>query len=141
MPVGVVLTIPAAGSETSDSAVLTNAEAEKRGLNTPFNRPAFAILDPLLAATLPVHQVACGVSDILMHTLDRYFNPVTDNALTDELAEALLRVVLEYGPAAVRDAHDEKAMSEIMWAGSLSHNGLTGLGGKRISPRTSWGMH
>ena len=132
MPVGVVLTIPAAGSETSDSAVLTNAEAgEKRGLNTPFNRPAFAILDPLLAATLPVHQVACGVSDILMHTLDRYFNPVTDNALTDELAEALLRVVLEYGPAAVRDAHDEKAMSEIMWAGSLSHNGLTGLGGKK----------
>ena len=92
MPVGVVLTIPAAGSETSDSAVLTNAEAgEKRGLNTPFNRPAFAILDPLLAATLPVHQVACGVSDILMHTLDRYFNPVTDNDLTDELAEALLR--------------------------------------------------
>ena len=132
MPVGVVLTIPAAGSETSDSAVLTNAEAgEKRGLNTPFNRPAFAILDPLLAATLPVHQVACGVSDILMHTLDRYFNPVTDNALTDELAEALLRVVLEYGPAAVHDAHDEKAMSEIMWAGSLSHNGLTGLGGRK----------
>lgn len=132
MPVGVVLTIPAAGSETSDSAVLTNAEAgEKRGLNTPFNRPAFAILDPLLAATLPVHQVACGVSDILMHTLDRYFNPVTDNALTDELAEALLRVVLEYGPAAVRDAHDETAMSEIMWAGSLSHNGLTGLGGRK----------
>ena len=129
MPVGVVLTIPAAGSETSDSAVLTNAEAgEKRGLNTPFNRPAFAILDPLLAATLPAHQVACGVSDILMHTLDRYFNPVTDNALTDELAEALLRVVLEFGPAAVRD---EKAMSEIMWAGSLSHNGLTGLGGNK----------
>ena len=131
-PVGVILTIPASGSETSDSAVLTNAEAgEKRGLNTPFNRPAFAILDPLLAATLPVHQVACGVSDILMHTLDRYFNPVTDNALTDELAEALLRIVLEYGPAAVRDAHDETAMSEIMWAGSLSHNGLTGLGGRK----------
>ena len=132
MPVGVVLTIPAAGSETSDSAVLTNAEAgEKRGLNTPFNRPAFAILDPLLAATLPVHQVACGVSDILMHTLDRYFNPVTDNALTDELAEALLRVVLRNGPAAVQDPHNETAMSEIMWAGSLSHNGLTGLGGRK----------
>ena len=129
---GAVLTISAAGSETSDSAVLTNAEAgEKRGLNTPFNRPAFAILDPLLAATLPVHQVACGVSDILMHTLDRYFNPVTDNALTDELAEALLRVVLRNGPAAVQDPHDETAMSEIMWASSLSHNGLTGLGGNK----------
>ena len=92
MPVGVVLTIPAAGSETSDSAVLTNAESgEKRGLNTDLNRPVFAILDPVLAATLPNHQVACGVSDILMHTMDRYFNPVTDNDLTDELAEALLR--------------------------------------------------
>ena len=132
MPVGAILTIPAAGSETSDSAVLTNAEAgEKRGLNTPLNRPAFAILDPTLAATLPAHQVACGVSDILMHTLDRYFNPVTDNALTDEIAEALLRVVIANGPAAVRDAHNEKAMSEMMWAGSLSHNGLTGLGGRK----------
>ena len=132
MPVGVVLTIPAAGSETSDSAVLTNAESgEKRGLNTDLNRPVFAILDPVLAATLPNHQVACGVSDILMHTMDRYFNPVTDNDLTDELAEALLRVVLRNGPAAVQDPHDETAMSEIMWAGSLSHNGLTGLGGKK----------
>ena len=103
MPVGVVLTIPAAGSETSDSAVLTNAESgEKRGLNTD-----------------------------LMHTMDRYFNPVTDNDLTDELAEALLRVVLRNGPAAVQDPHDEAAMSEIMWAGSLSHNGLTGLGGNK----------
>ena len=132
MPVGVVLTIPAAGSETSDSAVLTNAESgEKRGLNTDLNRPVFAILDPVLAATLPNHQVACGVSDILMHTMDRYFNPVTDNDLTDELAEALLRVVLRNGPAAVQDPHDETAMSEIMWAGSLSHNGLTGLGGNK----------
>ena len=131
-PVGAVLTISAAGSETSDSAVLTNAESgEKRGLNTDLNRPVFAILDPVLAATLPNHQVACGVSDILMHTMDRYFNPVTDNDLTDELAEALLRVVLRNGPAAVQDPHDETAMSEIMWAGSLSHNGLTGLGGNK----------
>ena len=66
-----------------------------------------------------------------MHTMDRYFNPVTDNDLTDELAEALLRVVLRNGPAAVQDPHDETAMSEIMWAGSLSHNGLTGLGGNK----------
>lgn len=131
-PVGVVLTIPAAGSETSASAVLTNEECgEKRGLNTPFNRPAFAILDPSLAATLPPHQVACGVSDILMHTLDRYFNPVTDNDTTDELAEALLRVVLRNGPPAVREPTNEHAMSELMWCGSLSHNALTGLGGQK----------
>ncbi len=131
LPVGVVLTIPAAGSETSDSAVLTDESTNiKRGLNTEYNRPAFAVLDPCLAATLPPYQVACGVTDILMHTLDRYFNPISDNHTTDALAEALLRVVLEHGPAAVKDPADLTHMSEIMWCGSLSHNGLTGLGGK-----------
>ena len=129
-PVGVVLTIPAAGSETSDSAVLTNGDA-KRGLNSSFNRPAFAILDPRLAATLPKFQVACGVTDILMHTLDRYFNPVSDNETTDALAEALLRTVLRNGPAALENPGNLHAMSELMWCGSLSHNGLTGLGGKK----------
>lgn len=129
-PVGVVLTIPAAGSETSDSAVLTNGDA-KRGLSSSLNRPAFAILDPRLAATLPRFQVACGVTDILMHTLDRYFNPVSDNETTDALAEALLRTVLRNGPAALENPGDEHAMSELMWCGSLSHNGLTGLGGKK----------
>lgn len=132
LPVGVVLTIPAAGSETSDSAVLTNeANCEKRGLSTDFNRPAFAVMDPCLAATLPRYQVACGVTDILMHTLDRYFNPVSDNHITDALAEALLRVVLEHGQAAVENPGDLTHMSEIMWCGSLSHNGLTGLGGEK----------
>ena len=132
LPVGVVLTIPAAGSETSDSAVLTHeADCEKRGLSTDFNRPAFAVMDPCLAATLPRYQVACGVTDILMHTMDRYFNPVPDNHITDALAEALLRVVLEHGQAAVENPGDMAHMSEIMWCGSLSHNGLTGLGGEK----------
>ena len=132
MPVGVVLTIPAAGSETSDSAVLTNwEESEKRGLSTQFNRPAFSILDPTLAATLPRKQVSCGIVDIMMHTFDRYFNPVMDNDVTDELAEALLRVVIRHGPAAYANPADTAAMSEIMWAGSISHNGLTGLGGAK----------
>ena len=132
LPVGVVLTIPAAGSETSDSAVLTDDVAgEKRGLNTDLNRPVFAVMDPTLAATLPPRQAACGVTDILMHTMERYFNPVTDNDLTDELAEALLRVVVRHGRAVVANPGDLAAMSEIMWAGSLSHNGLTGLGGNK----------
>ena len=131
-PVGAVLTIPAAGSETSDSAVLTDEESGvKRGLNTQLNRPAFAILDPALASTLPAYQLACGVTDIMMHTLDRYFNPVTDNEITDEIAEALLRVVIANGQRVVRDPEDLHAMSEIMWCGSLSHNGLTGLGGNK----------
>ncbi len=132
LPVGVVLTLPAAGSETSDSAVLTDEETmTKRGLTTDLNRPAFAILDPKLAATLPKYQVACGVTDILMHTLDRYFNPVSDNEISDAMAEALLRVVLENGTKVYADPADLHAMSEIMWCGSLSHNGLTGLGGKK----------
>ena len=132
LPVGVVLTIPAAGSETSDSAVLTNEEdLSKRGLSTDHNRPAFAVLDPKLAATLPKYQVACGVTDILMHTLDRYFNPVSTNELSDALAEALLKVVLRNGPKVYEDPGNLQAMSEIMWAGSVSHNGITGLGGKK----------
>ena len=132
IPVAAIPTIPAAGSETSDSAVLTDEESGlKRGLSTQLNRPAFAILDPALAATLPAYQVGCGVTDIMMHTLDRYFNPVTDNELTDEIAEALLRVVIRNGRKVVENPGDLHAMSEIMWAGSLSHNELTGLGGKK----------
>jgi len=129
LPVGVVLTIAAAGSESSDSAVLTNTETGiKRGISTSFNRPRFAILDPHLTYSLPPRQTACGVTDILMHTLDRYFAPDTDNALTDDLAEALMRIVIVYGKIVMEKPGDYKARSEIMWAGSLSHNGLTGLG-------------
>lgn len=128
LPVGVILTIPAAGSEMSNSAVLTNETIHrKRGLSTDFNRPRFAIMNPELTASLPPYQVACGVTDIMMHTLDRYFSPI-DNDLTDEIAEALLRVVIRHGKTAVDNPADYDAMSELMWAGSLSHNGLTGLG-------------
>lgn len=129
LPTGAILTIPAAGSETSNSSVLTNtATGSKRGLSTDLNRPRFAIMNPELTYTLPVYQIACGVTDIMMHTLDRYFNPV-DNELTDAIAEALLRTVIAKGRVAIRNPHDYDAMSELMWAGSLSHNGLTGLGG------------
>ena len=132
LPVSVVLTIPAAGSEMSDSAVLTDeATARKWGLSTELNRPAFAVLNPALTATLPKYQVACGTADILMHTLDRYFNPCADNELTDAIAEALLRTVIANGPVAVENPGSYQAMSELMWAGSLSHNGLTGLGGQK----------
>lgn len=129
LPVGAVLTISAAGSESSDSAVLTNlATGSKRGLSTSLNRPRFAIMNPELTFTLPPYQVACGITDIMMHTLDRYFNPL-DNELTDSIAEALLRTTIASGRTAMKNTHDYNAMSELMWAGSLSHNGLTGLGG------------
>ena len=132
LPVGVVLTLSAAGSETSDSAVLTDEETQKkRGMSTDFNRPAFAIMNPELTFTLPKYQVGCGVVDICMHTLDRYFTKTEHNELTDEIAEGLLRTVIRNGKIAIRDAHDYNAMSELMWAGSLSHNGLTGLGAQK----------
>ena len=129
LPVGAVLTIPAAGSETSNSAVLTNEDTQaKRGLNIDLNRPRFALMNPELSYTLPDFQVICGVVDIMMHTLDRYFTTTEGNELTDGIAEALLRDVIRNGAVAVRDHHNYAAMSELMWCGSLSHNGLTGLG-------------
>lgn len=131
LPVGVVLTIPAAGSETSDSAVITNDETkQKRGVNSNFHRPKFAILNPELTYTLPRFQLTCGIVDIMMHTLERYFNPITTNELTDEFAEGLLRTTIRNGRRAVAHPGDYQAMSELMWCGSRSHNGLTGLGGK-----------
>ncbi len=129
LPIGVVLTIAAAGSETSDSAVLTDESVGKKaGLCSDYNRPKFAVMDPELTYTLPKYQVACGVVDIYMHTLDRYFTPIDGNQLTDEIAEGLMRTVLENGPIVYTTPDDYDAMSEIMWCGSVSHNGITGLG-------------
>jgi alcohol dehydrogenase YqhD (iron-dependent ADH family) len=129
LPVGVVLTISAAGSETSDSAVLTNDETGmKRGMSSELHRAKFAVMNPELTYTLPKFQILCGIVDIMMHTLDRYFTLTEGNELTDEIAEALLRVMIKNGKAAVADSSDYQAMSELMWCGSISHNGLTGLG-------------
>lgn len=129
LPVGAVLTISAAGSETSDSAVLTNEETgEKRGLSTDFNVPKLAFMDPELTFTLSDFQVTCGITDILMHTLDRYFTHTKNNELTDAIAEAVLRTAFKNGAIAAKDHHNYEAMSELMWCGSISHNRMTGLG-------------
>ena len=129
LPVGTVLTIAAAGSEMSNSCVITNEDGwKKRGLNTDLCRPRFAVMDPELTYTLPPYQIACGVVDMMMHTLDRYFTSVTDNTLTDEIAEGVLRNAVRWGKKAVSNPKDYQAMSELMWTGSISHNDLTGLG-------------
>lgn len=135
LPVGAVLTIPAAGSEMSDSAVLTNeAIGKKAGINTPFNRCRFAVMNPELAATLPAYQIACGVTDIMMHTMERYFIPGIPCEMTDCIAEGLLRTVIHNGPKVLENPSDYDAMAEIMWCGSLSHNNLTECGrGKDFS--------
>lgn len=135
LPVSAVLTMPAAGSEMSDSAVLTNTELNRKaGTNTPFNRCRFAVMNPEYGATLPPYQVAAGVADIMMHTMERYFIPDIRCDLTDEIAEGLLRTVVKNGAVAVSDPADYDAMAEVFWASSLSHNNLTECGrGKDFS--------
>ena len=97
-------------------------------------RPLFAIMNPELAATLPKYQIACGVTDIMMHTMERYFIPESQCEMTDEIAEGLLRTVIKNGPKVLENPSDYNAMAEIMWCGSLSHNGLTECGrGKDFS--------
>ena len=135
LPVGAVLTMPAAGSEMSDSAVLTNeAIGKKGGINTEFNRCRFAVVNPALGATLPKYQLAAGVTDIMMHTMERYFIPDVRADLTDEIAEGLIRTVIKNGKAVLENPRDYDAMCEVFWASSLSHNNLTECGrGKDFS--------
>ena len=134
-PVGAVLTIAAAGSEMSDSAVLTFvARGFKGGINTEFNRCRFAIMNPALLATVPKYQLAAGVTDIMMHTMERYFIPEIKCDMTDEIAEGLLRTVVANGRLILADPENYDAMAEIMWCSSLSHNNLTECGrGKDFS--------
>ncbi len=129
MPLGVILTLAATGSEMSDSSVITKEEGlVKRGYSSDFGRPRFAILNPELTMTLPDYQTACGCTDIMMHTMERYFTNGGNMELTDSMAEALLRTVKENAQILVKDPKNYDARAEVMWAGSLSHNGLTGCG-------------
>ena len=129
LPIGVILTLAATGSEMSDSSVITKEEGlVKRGYSSDFCRPRFAILNPELTMTLPDYQTACGCTDIMMHTMERYFTNGGNMELTDTMAEALLRTVKENAKMLVRDPKNYDARAEVMWAGSLSHNGLTGCG-------------
>ena len=129
LPVGAVLTIPAAGSEMSDSAVLTNEKlGKKSGINTDFNRCKFAIMNPEWCYTLPRYQLGAGITDIMMHTLERYFIPDYECMMTDEIAEGLMRTVIKNGKKLMEEPDNYDAMAEIMWCSSLSHNNITGLG-------------
>ena len=136
LPVGVVLTISAAGSETSDSAVITNEETGKKaGINTDFNRPKFAIMNPELTYTLPKYQLTCGIVDIMMHTLERYLTPKGgETDITDRLAEGLLIATRDAGRRALANPNDYEARATLMWAGSISHNDYTGCGRARLFP-------
>lgn len=138
MPVGVVLTIAAAGSEMSNSSVITKEEgALKRACNTNYARPKFAVMNPELTFTLPPYQTACGCTDILMHTMERYFTNGGNMAITDALAEGLMRTVIANAKKLNKNPADYDARAEIMWASSLSHNGLTGCG----NSGGDWAVH
>ena len=129
LPLGVILTIAATGSEMSDSSVITKEEGlVKRGYSSDYCRPKFAIMNPELTMTLPDYQTACGCTDIMMHTMERYFTNGGNMELTDALAEGLLRTVKENALILAKDPKNYDARAEVMWAGSLAHNGLTGCG-------------
>ncbi|MBQ8788613.1 MAG: iron-containing alcohol dehydrogenase [Oscillospiraceae bacterium] len=129
LPIGAILTIPAAGSETSASSVITNQETwEKRSCNSDLSRPKFAIMNPELTMSLPDYQTQSGCADIMMHTMERYFTNGGNMEITDEIAEGLLRTVLRNAVILKDDPENYEARAEVVWAGSLSHNNLTGCG-------------
>ena len=129
LPIGVVLTIPAAGSEMSSSCVITNDENnDKRGVNSNLCRCKFCIMNPERTFTLPAYQTAAGATDIMMHTMERYFTVYDDMTLTDAIAEALMRTVKDSAMEVMRNPTDYRHRAQIMWAGSLSHNDLTECG-------------
>ena len=129
LPVGSILTISAAGSELSDSCVIQNDELHiKQGFNSDHNRPVFTIENPELTFSVSPYQTAAGVSDIMMHSLERYFGESGPYQLSDEWALDLVRSTMEAGIAALKDPRDYEARAAIMLNSSLSHNGLTGLG-------------
>ena len=129
LPIGAVLTIPAAGSEMSNSCVISNEETGlKLGINSNLCRCRFCIMNPERTFTLPPYQTAAGATDIMMHTMERYFTVHEDMTLTDGIAEALMRTVKDCVFDVLRNPEDYRARAQIMWAGSLSHNDLTECG-------------
>ncbi|MBO5452845.1 MAG: iron-containing alcohol dehydrogenase [Clostridia bacterium] len=129
LPVGCILTLAAAGSEMSASAVLTDLSINmKRGYGSEFNRCKFAICNPELTYSVNKYNTACGIVDIMAHTMERYFTPVDDTPLTDSIAESILKSVIDAGKVLMTDPENYEARATVMWASSLSHNDLTGCG-------------
>ena len=129
LPVASVLTIPAAGSEMSEASVITNEDGDvKIGYSNNMSRPKFAIMNPERTMTLPPYQTAAGVTDMMMHTMERYFTKDDDMDFTTDLAEAALRSIKNAVFAVLKNPKDYRYRAQIMWGGSVMHNGLTGCG-------------
>ncbi|NLE25519.1 MAG: iron-containing alcohol dehydrogenase [Clostridiaceae bacterium] len=137
LPVATVLTIPAAGSESSHSSVITNEDGwYKRGLSSNYIYPVFSILNPELTFTLPNYQTACGAADIMAHIMERYFTDTKNVELTDRLCEATFKTIVHNIPLALKTPDDYNSRAEIMWAGTVAHNNLLDTG--RLG---DWGSH
>jgi alcohol dehydrogenase YqhD (iron-dependent ADH family) len=137
LPVGVVLTIPAAGSESSNGSVITNEDGLlKRDAGSELMRPRFAIMNPELTCSLPPYQTACGAADIMAHVMERYFTNVRAVELTDRLCEVTLKTIISNVPRVLADPRNYDTRAEIMWAGTIAHNDLLSTG--RVG---DWGSH
>ncbi|NMD69279.1 iron-containing alcohol dehydrogenase [Bacillus sp. DNRA2] len=137
LPLGVVLTIPAAGSESSSGSVITNEDGwYKRSTGHDIMRPVFAILNPELSYSLPAYQTACGITDMMAHILERYFTNEKNVELTDRLCEASLKTIINHAHLVLDDPTNYQSRAEIMWSGTLAHNDLLGTG--RVG---DWGSH
>ncbi|MCM1483757.1 MAG: iron-containing alcohol dehydrogenase [Muribaculaceae bacterium] len=138
LPVGVVLTIPAAGSEGSGNSVITFLDGmHKISLRTDYwLRPKFALMNPELTFTLPPYQTAAGIVDMMAHILERYFSPTTDVEITDRVSEGVLKAIMEEAPKVMARPDDYEARANIMWSGTLAHNGICGTG-----RREDWTSH
>lgn len=129
MPVGAVLTTSAAGSESSNSCVIMQEKTRiKRGLGSEFNRPVIAFMNPELAMTVPKYQIACGVTDILAHIMERYFTSETEVDLTDRLCEGAMQAIIRAARIAVKDPSNYDAQAQLMWGSTIAHNETLGVG-------------
>ena len=129
LPIGVVQTIAAAGSEGSGDSVVTKEEGMlKRGASSEHIRPKFAVQNPALLCTLPAYQTACGITDIMAHVFERYFTNTLEVEITDRLCEAVLLTMVKEGPRAIADPANYQVRANIMWAGTVAHNGVVGCG-------------
>ena len=132
LPLGVILTIPAAGSESSTSTVITKVTGVdmplKRGHGSECIVPVFALMNPELNYTLPAYQTACGVVDMMAHVMERYFTPTKDVEISDRLCEAILLAIIKEAPVAIKEPDNYAARATLTWAGAIAHNNTCGVG-------------
>ena len=137
LPVATVLTIAAAGSEGSGDSVITKEDGGlKRGAGSDLIRPKFSIMDPELTCTLPPYQTACGATDIMAHVFERYFTNTTEVEITDRLCEAVLLTMIKETPRVIADPDNYDARANIMWAGTVAHTNIVGVGREQ-----DWNSH